>query len=520
MTTPPTPAPPGSGTLDFLLRRMRNKSDFPALSGSVVRIQRVANSEHESLGSLSNEILKDVALTQKLLRLVNTAHYGHAGGGSIGTVSRAVALVGFAGIRNLALSLVFLEHMQDKAHAAELQEEFLRALLAGSAAGEMCASGRHSEEAFIAAMFQNLGRMLAQFYLADEAQQVRKLMAAPPTGASGAMNEAAGAARVLGLTYEELGLGVAASWGLPAALQRNMRACTGEPPKRPSTEPADRTRLLASAANELADALLTHTAEDAPVALRSVAARYTRALELEPEEMLDALGRAQQTLAQFNQVMKLPAPVGSRSGRLLRAPAGAEPQPECDAVLAAHELQATVAAPLSVPGAQAADVLAAGIQDITNAMVENFRLNEVLHMILETMLKAIGFRRVVFCLRDAKTDTLTGRFGLGDGAAQVAAAIKVPLKGTDLFSAVCLKAADTLISDATMPNIAARLPAWYSGAVNAPAFLLLPLQMKGAPFALIYADKAQAGGIELGEKELSLLRTLRNQAVMAFKQAG
>ena len=52
------------------------------------------------------------------------------------------------------------------------------------------------------------------------------------------------------------------------------------------------------------------------------------------------------------------------------------------------------------------------------------------------------------------------------------------------------------------------------------AFLLLPLMLKGAPFALIYADKAVPGGIELGEKELSLLRTLRNQAVMAFRQAG
>ena len=38
--------------------------------------------------------------------------------------------------------------------------------------------------------------------------------------------------------------------------------------------------------------------------------------------------------------------------------------------------------------------------------------------------------------------------------------------------------------------------------------------------ALIYADKAKPGGIELGEKELSMLRTLRNQAVMAFKQAS
>ena len=96
-----------SSTLEFLLRRMRHKSDFPALSSAVSCIQRVANSETESLNSLANEILKDVALTQKLLRLVNTAQYKR-NGQSVATVSRAVALVGLAGIRNLALSLVLV----------------------------------------------------------------------------------------------------------------------------------------------------------------------------------------------------------------------------------------------------------------------------------------------------------------------------------------------------------------------------------------------------------------------------
>jgi hypothetical protein len=51
-------------------------------------------------------------------------------------------------------------------------------------------------------------------------------------------------------------------------------------------------------------------------------------------------------------------------------------------------------------------------------------------------------------------------------------------------------------------------------------FLLLPLLMKGSTFGLIYADRLQPGSIAAAEKELSLLRTLRNQAVMAFRQAG
>jgi eukaryotic-like serine/threonine-protein kinase len=178
------------------------------------------------------------------------------------------------------------------------------------------------------------------------------------------------------------------------------------------------------------------------------------------------------------------------------------------------------------PREEVAQRLSAGIQDITNSMVEDgAKLNDVLRMVLETMLRALHFQRVVFCLRDPKSDMLTGRFGLGDRASEIAAAFKVPLKvapgaKADLFTAVCLKGADTLISDASVPAIASRLPPWHRGKAGAAAFLLLPMATKGAPFALIYADKAQPEAIELDEKELSLLRTLRNQALMAFRQAA
>ena len=36
---------------------------------------------------------------------------------------------------------------------------------------------------------------------------------------------------------------------------------------------------------------------------------------------------------------------------------------------------------------------------------------------------------------------------------------------------------------------------------------------------MIYADREQAGEIVISEKELSLLRTLRNMAVLAIKQS-
>ena len=171
------PTAASNATLDFLLRRMLHKSDFPALSDSVARIQRVASSEDDSISDLTNEILKDVALTNKLLRLVNSVNFAHASRGSVSTVSRAVSLVGFNAVRNMALSLVLLDHMQNKQHASQMREEFLRSMMAGSLAAELCGPGQGSEEAFIGAMFQNLGRMLCEFYFPEEASQIRALAA-------------------------------------------------------------------------------------------------------------------------------------------------------------------------------------------------------------------------------------------------------------------------------------------------------------------------------------------------------
>jgi GAF domain-containing protein len=47
----------------------------------------------------------------------------------------------------------------------------------------------------------------------------------------------------------------------------------------------------------------------------------------------------------------------------------------------------------------------------------------------------------------------------------------------------------------------------------------LPVTVRGSPFGLLYLDAARPHAVELGDKELALLRTLRNQVSMAFRQA-
>ena len=486
----------GHGTLEFLLRRMRHRTDFPALSDSVMRIQRMATSESESLGSLSEEILKDVALTHKLLRMVNTVHFSHSGaGGGVSTVSRAVALVGFAGIRNMALSVLLLEHMNDRAHAAVLLEQFMRSLMAATLAGELTPAARDSEDAFLGAMFQGLGRLLTEYYFPEEAQQIRE-------GAAADGDIEAAAQRVLGLGLDDLGVGIARAWGLPERLQRAMRAPVGEVRMRASDAGIDRLRWTGRAAHALTDALLGAEGPEQLRALSAAAELYGLVLDMDKADILTATHAARLRLAQAAQALGLHSAVGSASRRLLLTMPGAL-APARPAVASAGVDAARPANPMLQRGL---DVLRQ-TQAAPQVMLQ--RLLELLH-------RALGLRCVVCCLREASTGHLVGRLAVGPGAREMSAAFRVVpsvAAGADLFSALCAKGADTLIADSTAAPVASRLPGWYRQAVNAQTFLLLPMSFQGHPLGLIYADMAQAGALVLGPADLSLLRALRDHAV-------
>ena len=431
--------------LDVVLRRMHSTNDFPALSRAITRIQRIAASDTESVASLSAEILKDVALTHKLLRMVNTVHYRGAGGGgatkglggdSVSTVSRAVALVGFAGIRNMALSLVLLEGLANRAQAARLREEFVVSLVASQMASSLTPWDTDAEEAYLAALFHNLGRMLAEFYLPDEARAIAALCAAtseaPPASAAPAkpaLSAEAAAHQVLGVGFEALGVGVAKTWGLPEELRRALRRPVGTAPAKPLPRGSERNRWLAWVAHEAALAMQSPDVEAGRRRLLQVAERHAGALAVGANDICAAADRARQTVLQLTPAIGLAVPAGSATHRLLHfsstaaLPATAEVFTTPDTAYKTNALGAAALAQLApaMPAGAAAqacegaaELLAAGVQDVMHTLAsDNFALNAVLRMILESLLRGLHLRRVVFCLRDPRSQLITGRFGMG-----------------------------------------------------------------------------------------------------------
>jgi len=260
-------------------------------------------------------------------------------------------------------------------------------------------------------------------------------------------------------------------------------------------------------------------------------ARFGEAVALDQDEVEQSVGRSIEQVGDFARIIHLNVQQ-TAFGRQMRLFAGehgsgkSDEGDDSDATVLGQQGPFSGSAVDSetsdaAAGEDAQTILTAGIQDISNTLVDDFKLNDILRIILETMYRAMGFKRVVLCIKDAKAGCMQGRFGFGPDANEVARHFRFPLTFTpDIFHAATSKGVDILISDINDPKIADRIPDWYRKAVSARSFVLFPLSIKGNPVALIYADKDEAGGIAIPEKELSLLRTLRNQAVLAIKQGS
>lgn len=488
------------GVLDKWFERLEQGGDFPAMSEQLVRVQAIASGENESLNRLTNEILKDVGLTQKLLRIVNSAEFAHARAGGVTTVSRAVSLIGFVGIRNLAMSLVVLNHMPDQDHADRLKLEFLRALFSGLLAEELAVADSDKEEVFLGAMFQNLGRLLVGFYNPQDADTVVRRMADKGVG------EVDAARAVLGLTFEELGIAVARHWGLPDGMQRLMWRPESHPPLRAPADTLERLRWTAFAANQVADAVWQDHGSGDTERWMSVARRFGGVLGRDATQLARALEQAREKLVGLVNAIELRLP--SEHGLVWLTGAPVTPS-EIDV----DGTPTVVAVPVGL------DLLVQGVQDTTAALAEGVELADVLRMVLETMYRALGMQRILLCLRDGSGQVLSGRFGLGVGATALVKRFRVELQASDLFGAVSSKGVDTLITDLDAPQVVGRLPAWFAQMPTRPhAFLLLPMQMNGQAVGLVYADW---DGVvpEVGAREMALLKSLRNQALMALRQS-
>ena len=498
--------------LENLLAEMDKGGDFPALSRTITEINHAVGDENSRASRMTEIILRDISLTKKLLRLVNAAHYGTHGSQPISTISRAVVILGFETVRNAAVSLMLYEHLQNHANVDVLRGEavdsFFRGVLGRLLAGS--AGVRDSEEAFISALFRDLGRLMARFHFFEQTEQVSKLMQ------EDVLDEQSASRQVFGADYDEIGLAIAKRWHFPPTILHAMTPFQGSAPlKKPGAGDNERLRIVANMARDLHRSIAGRQNEDQAQSIDALFLRYRDAVQISHENLMETARKAAHTLQAESTALNVDIRKSPLMRELLRA------QGDESAADASEDAETSPEALDDSADNDPTNVLALGMQDMTAMMLGQYHLADIFKLVAELYFRTELFDDVVVCVLDRTSQTLVGRVSLGRNAARMRGAFRIPLSfAPDVFHAATANGQDILISDATADNIRKRIPEWYKhafgGPTHAQAFLLLPIMVNNKPLGLIYADRI-GQPLQVSSQLLGLLKALRNQAALALQ---
>lgn len=509
------------GTVEFLLRRMQHQSDFPVLSESIRTLNRLALSEREDISRLASVTIRDFALTNKILKVVNSAYYSRFAG-KIGTVSRAIVILGVKTIRSVAASLIFFEHLHNKTQASKLKNEIAAAIFSATLARQVAeAEGTDLiEETFLAAMLHNLGRILITFYLPEESGEIERL-----TGQEG-LTQVQAEKKVLGLSFEEVGIAVASQWNFPEDIRRGMiRVDPAAPGNLKNRE--RKMRLIAGFANDAAQVVgNTEPGEEQPV--KALLGRYQSSLAIDDQQFDQLLESTSREFREFSSSFSGEGG-GTEFLQRLAARGSSKPPAKSDVseavILNLQEGVETELAPADikrgVPSPDAEAILTKGLQEVTAMLLEEkIDLNQLFNVVLETVYRAMAFQRVLLCLQDASKREFSARLGFGSDIDEFMAGFRFSNQfSADVFHAALKNGVDLYIADTREPKILGNIPQWYTAISKAGSFLLFPLVVDRRPLGMIYSDHPSSRGMELSGGQLDLLKALRNQLVLAVKSS-
>lgn len=194
-------------------------ADLPAMPASVSSVVAACDDQDVTVGQLSQVILRDQSLTANILRLANSAFYGHARG--VTTITEAVVLLGFSAIRSLAISSHASRLLSGPLPGYGMREgELWRHSLAVAFTARRLAVEVHLapvEEAFVAGLLHDVGKTILSGHMEHAFDRV----VAVAQGRRAPLHEVE--AELLGFDHAELGAHLAVAWGFPAELEEAIR---------------------------------------------------------------------------------------------------------------------------------------------------------------------------------------------------------------------------------------------------------------------------------------------------------
>ena len=473
----------GKETLELLWARIRQQGDMPGFAKAIGAILGAMRGEEDGEFDMTQTVLSDPVLTQKVLRLANSGMYAAFGQG-VNTVSKAVLVLGVDAIGHLALGLKLIEELSSLSpDSVSAHVEMEKAVLAGMVAQQVAtkADSQNVEQAVVCSMLHTLGRMMLTFYMSDLWARLQ--------AHGGPGNEAAAAPDILGLALEEIGYATAAHWGLPRHLIEGMRPL--DPPAAGADaaaaagtilSPGDRMAGLCTLASRCADALW-HDDADGAAAVHTLTAAYAGMLGVAPDELQAAIEQAKVVAADDLSLAPLSKPAERRARALATTRVRAEGK----------------------------RILVKGLDEMRGAL-DTASPGQMVAMALETLYRGFDFSRAVAFVRNHKEHKYAARVSLGADVRRLHAQMEFDdAYAPNVFHAALNSDRVIFIENARDPKFAAKLPLWWKATLSdARSFVILPLSSNGRPTGFIYGDWDDSfPAIALDQSEFTLINDIR-----------
>ena len=184
----------------------------PVLTGIIALI----DDDRAGAKKLVELIERDQALTARLLRLANSAFFGQAR--KVSTIPRAVLLLGFSTVRNLALGVKVWDTLGTGVSRRELEARWTHAVQVAAAARVIARQQRqvNPDEAFTTGLLHDVGQLVMALRFKELYwDTVRK---ATSTEHLAPLEQSS-----LGIDHAEVGSWLLEAWNLPALMVEAVR---------------------------------------------------------------------------------------------------------------------------------------------------------------------------------------------------------------------------------------------------------------------------------------------------------
>lgn len=464
--------------LNKLMQRMTEDRGFAGLGSTVQTIADMGDDD-AAMRDITAAILRDAGLTSKLLRLANASARGAR---NVATVDQAITVLGLNTVKSVALSLTMLQTVSNKPQARQLHAEIVVAAFTGALAARITRSngGRYSpQEAQVCGLLQNIGRMMALYYLYEDIEGSRALQAQKNLAEDDAV------AQTLGVSYAEIGEAIAQGWNLPDVIAGSLSPESHKGPPRVAATALDWHRLCAQFARRVADTLFRQPEARERADLAQHVQFFRTALSLRDDETGQWI---EQVLADTDAVLAGTAfPCGVAEARLL----------------------------LRKASEKVVDVL--GSQDrLTQGRNFERKPIEIIQQALRQLHDEFEFDLTLLLLPNGGSG-LIAVSGVGRNATQITAKFRCHGPKPDIFRLLMAKQADTWVGDTQSATFSKLMPEWYQGTVGGKSFLAMSLVHEGEFLGMLYGDYLAQRGEAPKEKTSGMLKALRAQVVAALQ---